>query len=121
MGSGSSKDAWSGYTNALLTDTTQQTIVIPESEEKGASAIRRIDAAKDGFQMYLSDEDSKTEIDSGWKAAKLSFSKHSEAKAFGYRPFLDPEKDILQRGAYKFDTYSTVAKQVYATGNGMFS
>ena len=115
---GSSEQAWPGYTEMLLRDTKEQTIEVPDTEEKTATAIRRHPTAKDGFLMYAKDDDSKSDLDSGWASAKVAFEKFADHKCFGYRPFEDPLKDPLKRGKYQFDTYATVAKQVYAAGNG---
>eukprot|EP01083_Nonionella_stella_P141022 433726_1 len=119
MGATSSQEEWKGYSDQLLKDTKTQTVPIPDTEEKNATAIRRHPDAKDGFLKFYTDEDLKVEMDSGWLVAKVAFDKYPNQKCFGYRPFLAPDKNILERGAYKFDTYSTISKQVYAAGNGI--
>merc|ERR1719148_295383 len=60
-------------------------------------------------------------MDSGWASAKVAFERYADNKCFGYRPFTDPTKNPLARGKYQFDTYSAVAKQVFAAGNGLKS
>jgi len=118
---GSAEPAWSGYTNQLFADKTPQTIAMPDSEEKGASPIYRVPAAKDGFQLFLKSDDEKTELSSGWAVSKMALNKYADRKCYGYRPFNHPDTNLKQRGAYKFDTYATVAEQIYATGNGLAS
>ena len=120
MGGGGSKVQWEGYTAALFKDTKQQTIEVEDSEEKGATAIRRHPDAKDGFVGFMTDSESKTEMDSGWQCIKVALNKYKDQKCFGYRPFTEPEKDPLQRGTYKFDTYESIKKQIYSCANGMF-
>mmetsp|Transcript_33898 Transcript_33898/g.29687 ORF Transcript_33898/g.29687 Transcript_33898/m.29687 type:complete len:725 (+) Transcript_33898:105-2279(+) len=119
MGGGGSKVQWEGYTANLFKDSEQQTVCIEDSEEKGATAIRRHPDAKDEFAGFLTDAESKVEMDSGWQCVKVAFNKYKEQKCFGYRPFLEPEKDPLQRGAYKFDTYEIIGKQTIACANGL--
>ena len=115
---GDTEPAWTGYTDMLLRDTKEQTIVVPDTEEKTATAIRRHPTAKDGFLMHAKDDEMKVEMDSGWAAVKVAFERYPDNKCFGYRPFEEPLKDPLKRGKYQFDTYAAVAKQVYAAGNG---
>eukprot|EP01084_Bolivina_argentea_P241919 405981_1 len=118
---GSTEEVWTGYTDQLLKDKKQQTVFLPNSEEKGASPILRCPPAKDAFQMYMTDEESKVEMTSGWLCAKAAMEQYPSRRCFGYRPFTEPEKDISQRGTYKFDTYETIHKQVLAVGNGIAS
>ena len=132
MGGGSSKNAvkWEGYTSMLLHDTDPQTVAVPDSEEKGATPVQRHPSAKDKFLMYRTtdgkDSDGTDEkgaenvMDSGWKCVKFAFEKYKDRECFGYRPFLKPEEDVLQRGPYKFDTYGTILKNIQMAGNGMF-
>ena len=119
MGGGGSKVEWQGYTAALFEDKVPQTVCVENSEEKGATAIRRHPDAKDEFQMFLTDPETKVEMDSGWQCSKVAFDKYKDRPCFGYRPFLEPEKDPMQRGTYKFDTYGTIENQVLAVANGM--
>jgi len=119
MGIGGSSVAWQGYNAQLLKDTKEQTVTVADSEEKGASPIRRHRNAKDGFQMYLTDDDTKTEMSTGWAVCKVSINKFKDQQCFGYRPFTDPENNPTKRGAYKFDTYGAVGKQIFAAGNGL--
>ena len=120
MGASGSADEWQGYGAQLLKDSKPQTIAVPDSEEKGTTPIYRNKAAEKGFQKFLTDEDLKVEMDSGWECARVAFDKYPEQKCFGYRPFTDADKDPLQRGTYEFDTYGDIKKQVYAAGNGKF-
>eukprot|EP01083_Nonionella_stella_P071427 191833_1 len=119
MGAYFSSDDWKGYEHQLLSDTKRQTVTT-SAEEKGASAIMRHPTAKDGFKMYLKDDDQK-DLDSGWKVANYAFKKYADSPLFGYRPFLNPEEDVSARGTYAFDSYKVVQQQVYALANGLRS
>ena len=75
---GSSQSAWKGYDDQLLKDKEPQTVEVADSEEKGATSIRRHPAAKDGFKMYLTDDETKTELDSGWQCVKIALKKYAD-------------------------------------------
>ncbi len=60
----SNEPEWKGYTSQLLADKKEETIAIPDTEEKGATAIRRHPIAKDGFLMFKTDEDMKVKTQS---------------------------------------------------------
>lgn len=115
----SASSQFEGYDNQLFRDKTRRIAEIP-CEEKGSSLIIRNPSAKDGFLMFLKDEEGN-DISTGWAAVNNGFKKYADLPLFGYRPFSKPEEDASARGTYKWDTYRTVQQQVYALANGLRS
>jgi len=104
MGGSSSKPF--DYDAQLLSDTTVQSAIVPNSKKDGHSHIYVHKSHVDGYT--LPSDDKGVQLDTIWKMFSSSAEKHGNLSCLGFRPW----NEDGSRADYKYITYAECHKSV---------
>ena len=124
----------------LLQDSKMQSYIVPDSAEKGYSAIVRNRACEKGFVGFLKvpadtkqtastssateekgSDDGMVELDTAWKLISRAMKTHGKRPFIGFRKFEEGKEAGKLSRAKKYDwlTYDDFNEYVMAWGNGL--